>query len=261
VLSVAIQDAVRNELPKRLEAAGIADEAARLRKTWGTPYESLKAIGADPGLASDHVSAVREYAKARGISVDDLIAPATGPGSLYALDYPDELLPRTLDFDAPLAKQTPEVQEALRAKGLWPEVAVHDLPADPAWGTLGGARKSQSLSVLGEPAEWFDVGVDPLEKFTGQSLYHALTRRNGGTGSMPGSISHGASPAAEEASLMLAEAGIPGHKFLDGGSRGANAEPSGTYNFVVYEPDKTLKTLGRYPNLEEFLKAHPEVPR
>jgi hypothetical protein len=167
------------------------------------------------------------------------------PGNLYALDYPDELVPRTLNFDAPLSAQTPEVQEALRAKGYWPEVSVSDIPENPGWGTLGGARTRQSLSVRGEPVEWFDAGVNPLDQFTGERLYHSLATINGGN--------------VEAASRALAEAGIPAHKYRDGATRGLN--DGGTYNFVVYEPEKNLKTLGRYPNLEEFLKAHPEVPR
>jgi hypothetical protein len=184
-------------------------------------------------------------------------------GSLYALDYPDELLPRTLDFDAPLSTQTPEVRAALEKAGLRAgrTATVVDRGVD-----IRGRQNGFEMHVTG-PTGAVEIHGPYYDKSSaenaaarinspgawddprGEDLYKALVNKFGGQGNPE---------AAEKASRFLADAGIPGHKFFDQGSR---MEGEGTRNFVVYDPDKTLKTLGRYPNLEEFLKAHPEVPR
>jgi hypothetical protein len=197
------------------------------------------------------------------ISPSDLHVPAYSPGSLYALDYPDELLPRTLDFDAPLSTQTPEVRAALEKAGLRAgrTATVVDRGVD-----IRGRQNGFEMHVTG-PTGAVEIHGPYYDKSSaenaaarinspgawddprGEDLYKALVNKFGGQGSPE---------AAEKASRFLADAGIPGHKFFDQGSR---MEGEGTRNFVVYDPDKTLKTLGRYPNLEEFLKAHPEVPR
>jgi hypothetical protein len=64
---------------------------------------------------------------------------------------------------------------------------------------------------------------DAPEAHNGKSLYNALSKLEN----------------PEEASWILSEAGIPGIRYLDQGSRGAG---KGTYNYVVFS-DKDVSIL------------------
>ena len=124
-------------------------------------------------------------------------------GSLYKVDLPDEQIAKMLDWDKPLSQQSAEVKAALQAA----------LKADRnAFGGLSGHVKFNSSEV------------------TGADLYKTMRTAKGEQKSIPGV---GYDFGDVGASNILRDLGIPGIRYLDGGSR---AGGKGTSNFVVFDP-------------------------
>lgn len=121
-------------------------------------------------------------------------------GNLYHVDLPDSAISNMLDWDKPLSQQPEAVQTALKA--------------DPGFASM--------LRSYNKKATAAGVAADP----SGANIYSWLMSRD-----MAGS--------AAGASTRLNAIGIPGIKYLDGGSRSAG---SGTRNYVVFD-DKLLKIL------------------
>ncbi len=137
------------------------------------------------------------------------------PGHLYKVDLPDEAIAKMLDWDKPLSQQSPEVQAAL-AK------------SDVRYGPL---RKNARIA---DPAY-----NGPM---TGGDVYNDITRALVPEGAQD--IWRGATPISGQGTLAaqhLRELGIPGIRYLDGGSRGAG---DGTRNYVVFD-DKLPKIFER----------------
>lgn len=112
-----------------------------------------------------------------------------------------------LDWDKPLSEQAPHIQEFAKNVDL-----SHLKP---------GNRTRTML-------EWYREGKEqPHDPVTGKHLVSALNKTD----------EHG-----PETSAALAEAGIPGIRYLDAGSRGAG---DGTRNYVVFHP-KHLEIKRRY---------------
>ena len=115
-----------------------------------------------------------------------------------------------LDWDLPLSQQSKEVQESLTRFGL---------RADPQ------AARAYDDALLGalesdKPVTLPKMPRDPL----GSEIYQRELRM-----------------APEEASQALMNAGIPGTRYLDQGSRGVG----GTYNYAVFDPE-IVDILRRY---------------
>jgi hypothetical protein len=125
-------------------------------------------------------------------------------GALYKVDLPDEKIARMLDWDKPLSQQAPEVQSAMAnalvERGITKSVADY---------IIANKTGSEGLSAL--------------------SRGHYDARLNVPDGDM-----------AANASMRLNQAGIPGIRYLDGGSRGAGA---GTSNFVVFPGNEGLLSI------------------
>lgn len=183
------------------------------------PYEQMDAVAA--GVASDiaskkgDVKAVRSMyenmanqkfggavAKQRLAALDSMGANvgAEKGGSLYKVDLPDEHIAKMLDWDKPLSQQAPDVQKALSS----PQVSkmVNDLKAS---GQLGGYS----------PAE--------MQRLTGSDWHDMIRQANANSNIAP--------------SDFLRQQGIPGIRYLDGGSRGTG---QGTSNFVVFPGNEGL---------------------
>ena len=129
-------------------------------------------------------------------------APASG--SLYAVDLPDEWLPKMLDWDKPLSQQPEEVRKAIapRVEQLR-QAAPRYVPDDPSGEWLYRAMKPQG-------------GLDVMDWNKG---------------------------GPRSASTALRDAGIPGIRYLDGGSRKSG---EGTYNYVVFPGmEGLLKIISR----------------
>lgn len=139
-------------------------------------------------------------------AIDLISAGKVSPkGSLYKADLPDAMIPKMLDWDKPLSQQSAEVQKAFLStrKNLTPMDIEN----------LGGRAAVNQLYSMDNTVDSF-LG-------TWQSL-------------------RGSKDAGEK---MLRDAGIPGIRYLDGGSRGAG---SGTSNYVVFPGmEKQVKILER----------------
>jgi hypothetical protein len=132
---------------------------------------------------------------------------ASQPGNLYKVDLPDEHIAKMLDWDKPLSQQ-PELVGALEKVGIF------------------SGRKT--MGPLGD--QW-EAHVGP-----GGTLMNTNQTGGGLVGAFS-SDSHSRALFSDD----LRKAGIPGIRYLDGGSRGAGA---GTSNYVVFD-DKLPKILER----------------
>jgi hypothetical protein len=112
-----------------------------------------------------------------------------------------------LDYDKPLAQQSDSVQKALRSidiadESVWPRISGHD------------AYEMLRVDSMGDDA------------FLRDQAYRLARRADAGAG----------------ASTILREAGIPGIKYFDAGSRDAG---EGTRNYVVFD-DKLIDIMKKY---------------
>src|SRR5690606_2647233 len=158
-------------------------------------------------------------------------------GGIYKVELPDEAVARMLLWDAPLNEQPPAVREALRAAGVTsyvdemeagylgslppaarviaermlaaPEGALTDGRFDKEWRALERLAPDADHDALHDIRDWY-------ESKSGADLYHELTNARG---------------SDRAASEYLASIGIPGNRYLDGGSRD---KAEGTYNVVVW---------------------------
>jgi hypothetical protein len=132
---------------------------------------------------------------------------------LYKVDIPDDQVAKMLDWDKPLSQQPESVRKAVA-------------------GRLAGARVEKSKTVTGYDlmdanGKWILTRPQPFaaDDLDGATVYKVLVG--------------GATPA--ESSARLLEAGIPGIRYLDQGSRSGG---KGTSNFVVFD-DQIPKIIGR----------------
>lgn len=120
--------------------------------------------------------------------------------ALYKTDIPDEAVARFLDWDKPLSQQAPEVQAALQNTKNKQLRAMTEYANVPYSEAIGGEAKT-----MGEAFRLLNLNL------------------------------HGKSSAdSAKASALLAKQGIPGIRYLDGGSRSGGA---GTSNFVAFDPE------------------------
>lgn len=138
----------------------------------------------------------------------------TAPGSLYTIDLPDPAIARMLNWDKPLSEQPKEVREALT------KIAKGDEQVMRQFRELGpNATANQAYAALTQQAV-------RLKKYEG--MRSGIPEAE----AMP-SLAYG----QDVASRQLREAGIPGIRYLDQGSRGAG---TGTSNFVVFPGEEDL---------------------
>jgi len=117
-------------------------------------------------------------------------------GNLYQVNIPDEHVAKMLDWDKPLSEQAPEVKKNLMGAIVKAfKRAEADFMQNPT-----DATKAEMVARLR------NVGT---ANQTGQEIYQMLTGIKGWNKGQ----------AAKDASDFLREAGIPGIKYLDQGSR------------------------------------------
>jgi hypothetical protein len=139
------------------------------------------------------------------------------PGSLYKVDLPDEHIAKMLDWDKPLSQQPEHVKKFFEPR-VAPVRQVEAGTSGAEWGDLAGPRAydptgEQLLSML---------------KPRSENMMNAQTVLGGG---------------GPEVANHLRSAGIPGIRYLDGGSRSGAA---GTSNYVVFPGNEDiLKILER----------------
>ena len=128
--------------------------------------------------------------------------------SLYKVDLPDDAIAKMLDWDKPLSQQPKAVQTAYKKYLKSPQASEHA----KSWTRYSdGMRLDQAEPLLKNPG--------------GENLYK------------------NAFQSREAANQWALENGIPGIRYLDGGSRSAGA---GSSNFVVFPGNEgLLKILER----------------
>lgn len=167
-------------------------------------------------LSVDESYPFKDYAKEKVSGYTSLLNDLNGKqvgyvgdGMLYKVDLPDEAIAKMLDWDAPLNKQPAEVRTALKNLGITVD--------DRALSSFDDALLS---ALSGGPTSLPKQPLNPA----GESVYRKL----GG---------------ADTAAKKLKEQGIPGIRYLDGGSRNVG---EGTRNFVVFPGNEgLLKILER----------------
>ena len=179
-------------------------------------------------------------------------------GNIYKVDLPDEHIAKMLDWDKPLSQQAPEVRNVLEklqqtqqvfttrqapTKGMIEIVAPtgegmgfykpHEVDEAIQNLTAGFMRNAGSRELTGgqivdrlqmamKRLEADQLGGPVMDQAAGRDFYKAF----------------GKAPTGQiSASEALRQQGIPGIRYLDGGSRGAG---SGTSNYVVFPGEESL---------------------
>ena len=124
-------------------------------------------------------------------------------GSTYKVDIPDEAVARMLDWDKKLSEQAPEVLDAIK-------------------------KSSAKYGPVRGNAPIYSDAAAPY--MTGHDFYRDLANALSDGGVRRGSTALSGQDAI--ASQHLKELGIPGIRYLDGGSRTAG---SGSSNFVLFD--------------------------
>ena len=159
-------------------------------------------------------------AKASGLASDkwiDKLDPAKlqPGGSLYKVDLPDTAIAKMLDWDKPLSQQHPDVQAVLLKH---PDV-LDQIQKSEAQRVLLNERSPMRLDKIPSASIPYDAS-----RMKGKDALTAIQQRS----------ALGKTGGVEE---QLRKAGIPGIRYLDGGSRGTG---TGTSNFVVFPGNEDL---------------------
>ena len=162
--------------------------------------DSVKAMGLLDDLASKTSGRSR---KLNAQLAKQVIESGTQQASLYKVDLPDNLIARMLDWDKPLNQQAPDVQVALQR--AYRELGM-TFPAKAATPKAGAG-------LYDDVAKGFNLSPNSRQE---------------------------AANSHQMASDYLRELGIPGIRYLDGGSRGAG---QGTYNYVVFPGEENALTI------------------
>jgi hypothetical protein len=162
--------------------------------------------GRTPESAIDHLSnslvGVTPEAKSMTEQAIELVKQGNAnQGYLYKVDLPDDQIAKMLDWDKPLSQQAPEVQQFVTEK-------LQAIKPEMF------AKWSENGAIQHAPlGSWFNE--------------LAPNTQNGGN-------------ARAALSAEFQKQGIPGIRYLDGGSRGAG---QGTSNYVVFPGNEDLLTI------------------
>lgn len=180
----------------------IAKHADRVEKSNGKFYE--------PG----ELERARE--SLRLIDSNDPLPTAPNPGRLYKVEInarPEQFL----DWDKPISQQPKALQDLVRH-------------ADLTHMKEGGRLRRMIEWWRGDAGDWKPARGGDVPEPTGNQVHSALTDFGG--------------DSARNAAMTerLKEAGIPGIRYLDQGSRG---DGQGTYNYVIFD-DSLVKIAEKY---------------
>lgn len=182
---------------------------------WNVKVQSVKRQGSewvnDPRYPQPRIHATPPSASQLEAKLG---IPAEPRGAFYEADLPDEHVAKMLHWDKPFSQQTPEVQKALQSLGY-----------DGNKYYIGN-RQFFNRAEAEQYARGADIHVSEPDTQIGKDFYRSLSERHGG---------------AEAASKTLQDAGVPGIRYLDQGSR---ASGEGTHNVVLFNPD-ILRTVTR----------------
>jgi hypothetical protein len=193
-------------------------------------------------LAAQDLARLQEIKSAGGLAKNN--------GSLYKVDLPDEHIAKMLDWDKPLSEQPNIIDSLIKGdkqlkpylEKLSPESkqaafemisGKRDVFGDNTagtWDLLYKQHPNLDHNIIHEAKDRIFHGVDEKDWISGvlNGQFAAGAGFQGGGGSnLYNSLGH----------QKLQELGIPGIRYLDGGSRGAG---QGTSNFVVFPGNESL---------------------
>lgn len=169
---------------------------------------------------------------AKGINKKDIKATQ---GFTYEIDLPDEQIARMLDWDKPMSEQPNAVKKALGFTTKT-EDEIHDA-ANKLYEKYGPAnsRTPEQNKAFYDEYNALNDELDRLPpKLSGADYYR---------GTDPSNYLHQVlreDNANKAMSEQLRQAGVPGIRYLDQGSRGAG---EGTSNFVVFPGNEDMLTI------------------
>ena len=204
--------------------------------------ESYKQLIADGGGGA--MSRAKSMLKISEKNVQDLEAVKAGlpenTGNLYKADLPDAMIPKMLDYDKPLSKQ-PEIMKALTPEAMGLKLRVAPEGGFMAYVSPDGVPIG--LQVKGATPENFrKKWLDRIAEFGDAE---------GGAGRVIGYLGGNSPTSAAQVSEALRQAGIPGIKYLDEGSRNlANT-------WIVKNPKGGENVFSSKESAEAFLKRNP----
>ena len=166
-------------------------------------------------------------------------------GHFYEIDVPDEDIAKMLDWDKPLSEQSEQVRVAIdnmRQKQTVARARLNEIEKDYVNIIVGGTDE-QISAINKEAAALNKIVTARLDMdLSGADFYRGLSAERIKTSGGPGSRA-GYPRGNEATSTALSEAGIPGIKYYDQGSRGAG---EGTRNMVLFDDlAKRAKVLKR----------------
>jgi hypothetical protein len=198
-------DKLSGSLPIELTVNGQAlpfEDAARL--AFGEPVsKALTASGA--ANKQEAWFGLADALRAKGMTA------APQYGNLYKVDLPDEQIAKMLDWDKPLSQQPQEIMSIVQQK----------LKEQKYLGPNDNGPRQLKAALKAWKMEHGGMSETAMESLVG------------GRGNLLG-----ATP--EEVAQNLNNIGIPGIRYLDGGSRGAG---TGTRNYVVFPGNEGLLTI------------------
>ncbi len=173
-----------------------------LKKTGGDKDAAISAIKRNWEEAGHSIKG-KDFRELKKWITDADFAKVAPDNNLYKVDLPDDQIAKMLDWDKPLSQQHPDVQKALTA-----------LKDENGYDALQSLKTGYGANFQGA---------------TGQDILRALERNTSVTNGRP-----------EVASSFLKKQGIPGIRYLDGGSRTGGA---GTSNYVVFPGNEGLLSI------------------
>lgn len=208
----------------RLESgSGIWTPRQAFEAVWGAREKS------DPPYPDEAGSV--EKMKAAALDFFDSVS-AEKPGRLYKVEIPEDS--DLLAWDEPLSEQPEKVRESLKKigtlrKGMTGEEFYRELmDVHRSKAYSDGQKLTQEMAASGEG--WTPENIAKNAEI--ESRYQNPDRA---------------------ASLALRDAGIPGHRFLDQGSRG---QGKGSYNYVIYD-DSAVSISGFEQPSDQFEAPQP----
>lgn len=209
-------DGVKADLPESTSAKAVHYAAAR-----GQLDDFVKVWKDMPDSAIKR-KFMAQVAELRGKKVEEKFPT----GALYKVDLPDESIAKMLDWDKPLSQQADGVTQSIVA-AMRPKVSV--MPNGEMFSVNGITPIVSNHATESEAVAEMQRRINSYGRVKAESLSKAET-------AWKDLVKQYGSP--EKASEALKSQGIPGIRYLDGGSRNAG---QGTYNYVVF--DDALPTI------------------
>ena len=215
---------------KPITQLNVSQEAKDAAK-WIESRAGAMSYGAQGRTARDDFSRLPEKIRKELGNVD-----LFDGGNLYKTDIPDEAVARFLDWDKPLSQQAPEVQAALHPH-ISDYVAKKQAEQAAGWGNFN-TNSADALLPWATP-----TGADIHQQLF-KKARKELLNANGGR-------NLGSAAYSEAVAKKLNDLGIPGIRYLDGGSRGTG---TGTSNFVAFDPEmiRILERNGQPTGLQPW---------